>query len=115
MEDSRRGGERLITVVSVRVLQPPHPHCGLHFHPPRPGLHFLDAPAALQKSRLMQRDGIDEALAERMIAAQATRTQRLALADDIVVNDGDVAHLQAAIKELDARYRVLAAGNFSAP
>ena len=75
----------------------------------------VDAPPTLQKSRLMQRDGIDEALAERMIAAQATRTQRLALADDIVVNDGDVAHLQAAIKELDARYRVLAAGNFSAP
>ena len=33
----------------------------------------VDAPPALQKSRLMQRDGIDEALAERMIAAQATR------------------------------------------
>ena len=68
----------------------------------------VDAPPALQKSRLIQRDGIDEALAERMIAAQATRAQRLAFADDIVVNDGELAHLQAAIQELDARYRVLA-------
>ena len=69
----------------------------------------VDASPALQKSRLMQRDGIDEALADRMIAAQATRTQRLALADDIVVNDGELAHLQAAIQALDARYRALAA------
>ena len=69
----------------------------------------VDAPPALQKSRLMQRDGIDEALAEPMIAAQDTRTQSFALADDIVVNDGDLAHLQAAIRELDARYRALAA------
>ena len=75
----------------------------------------VDAPPALQTSRLVQRDGIDEALAERMIAAQATRTQRLALADDIVVNDGDMAHLQAAIRALDARYRALAAGGFAAP
>ena len=73
----------------------------------------VDAPTALQKSRLMQRDGIDAALAERMIAAQASRTQRLALADDIVVNDGDLGHLQAAIKELDARYRALAAQGHS--
>ena len=68
----------------------------------------VDAPPALQKSRLMQRDDIDEALAERMITAQATRTQRIAFADDIVVNDGDLAHLQAAIEELDGRYRALA-------
>ena len=74
----------------------------------------VDAPIALQKSRLMQRDGIDAALAERMIATQASRTQRLALADDIVVNEGDLGHLQAAIKELDARYRAVAAQGHSA-
>ena len=69
----------------------------------------VDAPPALQKSRLMQRDGIDAALAERMIAAQASRTQRLALADDLVVNDESLALLQEAAEELDARYRALAA------
>lgn len=69
----------------------------------------VDAPPALQKSRLMQRDGIDAALAERMLAAQASRTQRLALADDLVINDQSLAHLQEAAAELDARYRALAA------
>jgi len=68
----------------------------------------VDTLAATQKARLMQRDGIDHALAEKMIAAQATRAQRLAIADDIVVNDGDLSHLRAAVDELDARYRALA-------
>lgn len=68
----------------------------------------VDAPEDTRKARLMQRDGIDAALAEKMIAAQATRAQRLALADDIIVNDGELSHLQAAIVELDARYRALA-------
>ena len=69
----------------------------------------VDVPSATQKARLMQRDGIDAALADRMIAAQATRAQRLALADDIVVNDGDIGHLQHAADELHARYLALAA------
>ena len=68
----------------------------------------IDAPDATRKARLMLRDGIDAALAEKMIAAQATRAQRLALADDIVVNDGELPHLHAAAKELDVRYRALA-------
>ena len=67
----------------------------------------VDALPATQKARLMQRDGIDGVLAEKMIAAQATRAQRLAIADDIVVNDGDLSHLRAAVDELDARYRAL--------
>ena len=68
----------------------------------------VDVPPAKQKSRLMQRDGIDAALADKMIAAQATRAQRLAIADDIVINDGHPDHLHTAVAELDARYRALA-------
>ena len=69
----------------------------------------VDAPVELQRSRLMQRDGVDEALAMRMIAAQATREARLAIADEVVVNDGHPDHLDARVAELDARYRALAA------
>jgi len=69
----------------------------------------VDASPALQRQRLMQRDGIDAVLADRMIAAQATRDQRLALADDLVVNDGGLAHLAEAADELHARYTALAA------
>lgn len=69
----------------------------------------VDVPVAVQHARLMQRDGIDAALADRMIAAQASREARLALADDVVVNDGHPDHLQAHVECLDQRYRTLAA------
>lgn len=68
----------------------------------------IDAPVAVQRDRLMQRDGSDTALADRMIAAQATRAMRLAIADDVIVNDGDVGALDTHVAALDARYRVLA-------
>jgi dephospho-CoA kinase len=71
----------------------------------------VDAPLSLQRVRLMARDGIDPALAERMIAAQATPGQRLALADDAIVNDGTLAGLEAAVARLDRRYRELAAAS----
>jgi dephospho-CoA kinase len=77
------------------------------------GYHWLrrilvvDAPEALQRERLLRRDAIDAALAERMIAAQASRRQRLALADDVLVNDGPIATLTTATQRLDARYRRL--------
>lgn len=64
----------------------------------------VDAPESLQHDRLMRRDGVDEALAARMIAAQASRTVRLAIADDVILNDGDPAHLDTAVAALHARY-----------
>ena len=68
----------------------------------------VDVPVAVQHARLMQRDGIDAALADRMIAAQASREARLALADDVVVNDGEPEQLQAEVERLNAAYRALA-------
>jgi len=69
----------------------------------------VDVPVAVQHARLLQRDGITAELADRMIAAQASREQRLALADDVVVNDGQPEHLQAKVEQLDRLYRQLAA------
>ncbi|MCB1606940.1 MAG: dephospho-CoA kinase, partial [Xanthomonadales bacterium] len=58
-----------------------------------------------QLSRLLQRDGIDLELASAMIAAQASREQRLAIADDILTNEGTLADLSAAVAALDRKYR----------
>ncbi|MEI2431279.1 dephospho-CoA kinase [Lysobacter yananisis] len=69
----------------------------------------VDVPVAVQQARVMQRDRIDAELAARMIAAQATREARLAIADDIVVNDGSLDALQAQVEALDRRYRAMAA------
>ncbi|MFD0739135.1 dephospho-CoA kinase [Lysobacter koreensis] len=68
----------------------------------------IDVPAQLQRARLVQRDGIDAALAERMIAAQASRGERLAIADDVLVNDGPLAALDRHVLMLDRRYKALA-------
>ena len=65
----------------------------------------VDAPPELQRQRLLARDGIDMGLAERMLAAQASRAERLAIADDVLVNAGTVAALEEAVQRLDARYR----------
>jgi dephospho-CoA kinase len=67
----------------------------------------VDVPEAVQQQRLMRRDGTDAALAARMIAAQASRAQRLALADDVIINDGPLCALNEAVGRLDARYRGL--------
>jgi dephospho-CoA kinase len=71
----------------------------------------IDVPVAVQHARLLQRDGIDAALADRMIATQATRAQRLAIADDVVVNDAALEALDEHVAALDARYRSLADPN----
>lgn len=68
----------------------------------------VDAPVAVQHARLLKRDTITSQLAEQMIQAQASREQRLAIADDVIVNDGHPDALQAQIEALDARYRALA-------
>jgi dephospho-CoA kinase len=68
----------------------------------------VDAPVAIQLERLQRRDGIADVLARQMIAAQASRERRLALADDVIVNDGPEASLLVSVEKLDARYRRLA-------
>lgn len=68
----------------------------------------VDVPEAVQRARLIQRDGVDAELVDRMIAAQATREQRLAIADDILVNNGSLQELQRHVAALNARYRALA-------
>ena len=69
------------------------------------GIVVVDTPLTLQRQRLRQRDGADDAMVERMLAAQATRAQRLALADHVLINDGSFQALQRAVDRLDLRLR----------
>ena len=69
----------------------------------------VDCPESLQISRVMTRNGLPEAEVRAIMAAQATRAQRLAAADDVVTNDGDLAHLEAQVIELHRKYLQLAA------
>jgi dephospho-CoA kinase len=69
---------------------------------------LVDVPEAVQAERVMARDRVDAELARKMIAAQATRAQRLAIADDIIVNDGALEALDAHVVALHARYLAFA-------
>ena len=69
---------------------------------------LVDAEPALQLRRLMLRDGLDETAAKSMLAAQASREQRRAIAHDIIDNNGDIASLAAQVETLHQRYRSLA-------
>jgi dephospho-CoA kinase len=60
----------------------------------------VDAPADVQRRRLVELRGMTPEEADRRIAAQASREQRRAAADHIVVNDGSFAELEAQVAAL---------------
>jgi len=70
---------------------------------------LVDAPEELQIQRLMMRDGVTHEQAEASLNAQATRAERLAMADDVVRNTGRVDDLRNEVAKLHSRYLALAA------
>lgn len=71
-------------------------------------LLVIDAPQALQIARTLRRDGTHQAQVEAILAAQATRETRCALADDIILNDASLEALHAQVDRLHAVYLSLA-------
>lgn len=68
----------------------------------------VDCPEEFQIARLMARDAETREDALRILEAQVSREQRLAAADDVIVNDGAREALAARVAELDRKYRELA-------
>jgi dephospho-CoA kinase len=64
----------------------------------------IDVPESLQRERLVLRDNIDQSLAKRMIATQSSRAARLAIADDVIVNDGSLEQLRQRVTALHLQY-----------
>ncbi len=70
---------------------------------------LVDVPEELQIQRLMGRDGVSREQAQASLNAQATRAERLAMADDIMQNTGRPEDLRGAVAGLHAKYLQLAA------
>ncbi len=68
----------------------------------------VDCPESLQISRVMARSGLSESEVRAIMAAQASRGERLVVADDVLNNDGDLHHLEAQITGLHRKYLHLA-------
>ncbi|OGB20835.1 MAG: dephospho-CoA kinase [Burkholderiales bacterium RIFCSPLOWO2_02_FULL_57_36] len=68
----------------------------------------VDSPEQLQVSRVMNRNQLSEAQVRAIMATQATREARLAAADDVIINDKDIAALIPQVDRLHALYTSLA-------
>jgi dephospho-CoA kinase len=68
----------------------------------------VDSPEQLQVSRVMKRNQLPEAQVRAIMATQASRETRLAAADDVIINDRNVAALVPQVERLHALYKSLA-------
>ncbi len=68
----------------------------------------MDCPESLQRKRLIDRDNEEPNLADRVIAAQLTRSARLEAADDIIDNAGTIAETRRQVEKLHRQYLSLA-------
>lgn len=68
----------------------------------------VDCAEETQLRRVMGRSGLSESQVRAIMAAQASRQQRLAAADDVIDNDGDVLALIPQVDRLHALYTELA-------
>ena len=64
----------------------------------------IDAPEELQVERVRSRSGLSEAEVRAIVAAQATRAQRLAAADDLNENRGTIEALREQVAALHRKY-----------
>jgi dephospho-CoA kinase len=65
---------------------------------PVAGVLVVDAPVGLAVDRLVSARGFTEADARARVAAQASREQRLAIADLVLDNSGDEVHLRSEVE-----------------
>jgi dephospho-CoA kinase len=68
---------------------------------------MVDARTATQQARLIARDRVDAELALKMIAAQAPRSRRLAIADEVIANDGTLDELRQRVDSAWSNWRTL--------
>jgi dephospho-CoA kinase len=68
----------------------------------------VDSSEETQLERLMKRDGGNLQLAQSLMSSQATRQQRLSIADDVIKNESDLHSLKQQVISLDSHYRDLA-------
>ncbi|MBU1224724.1 MAG: dephospho-CoA kinase [Gammaproteobacteria bacterium] len=64
----------------------------------------VDCPEALQIARVMARSGLAPDEVNAILAAQATRAERLAAADDVIVNTASPEALRSEVATLHRRY-----------
>ncbi len=67
----------------------------------------VDVPVSMQLMRLMSRDNTTAESAQRIIGSQASRDERLAVADDVIDNSGSIESTKAQVTALHEQYKNL--------
>ena len=67
----------------------------------------VDAPESLQIQRTQQRSQLDEKTIRAIMQSQSRRQERLAMADDVIVNDASIEALSDKVNQLHAQYLML--------
>lgn len=70
----------------------------------------VDVPEQLQIERTMRRDQLSVEQVQAILAVQATRTERLRHADDVLTNDRDLTWMKSEVERLHAFYLTLNGG-----
>lgn len=105
---------RIMRSLAGIIKQAASPYCllvlsaGTGKSPLMKRLLVVDVPPELQVARVTVRDETDAGQVKAIMATQPGRELRLSYADDVIVNDGNVADLYDKVDNLHAIYQELA-------
>lgn len=100
---------------NISAVNYPYCICAIPLLAESRGINFIDrvlvidAPTATQISRIEKRDQSPKATIEKIISAQASAEKRLAIADDILKNEGNLDELKNKVAQLHNQYLALSA------
>jgi dephospho-CoA kinase len=89
-----------IQVIPLLIETLPYPHINR--------ILVVDVSVETQIKRLRERDHLDPSLIKKILQAQLNREERLAHADDILMNEDNVETLAEAVEKLHEKYLQLA-------
>ena len=107
----RRGVEQALSGLAARyalIVVPLLVETGA-YHDVLQRILVVDCPELTQVERVMARSGLAREEVGVILAAQATRAERLAIADDVIANTATPEDLRAMVAALHQRYLALAA------
>lgn len=79
-----------------------------HLHHKADRVLVVDVSPEVQIARTISRDNVSRQHAEQILAAQATRDERLAVADDVINNDGSPDRVAVHVDRLHSQYLKMA-------
>lgn len=98
--------------MAKQIAQADYPYCIVMIpllaeaqdHPLVDRVLVIDVDRETQLKRVLERDKMSPEQANKIIDAQASREQRLVLADDVIRNEGSLDELSAKVKRLHEKY-----------